>query len=64
MNFFETLIDRMKPEKEVSLYVAKMAFETYKNLANFNPDSHDVLNFERAIEDWKNRKEDIIKIIF
>ncbi len=65
--FFGRLIAFMG-ENERSLCVSKMAFETYKELANFSLD--EVLNFEeafgRAIEDWENpeRKEEILKINF
>lgn len=63
-DLFEKLVARMDPETEPSLYAAKMAFETYKNLANFNPAFVGVLEFNKAIEDWKNRKQDILEAAF
>ncbi len=63
-DLFERLIARMDPETEPSLYAAKMAFETYKKLANFNPPSVGVLEFNKAIEDWQKRKHDILETVF
>ena len=60
---FKNLVKCMEPE-ENSLFVAKMAFETYKSLTSFNPKSNDVFAFGEAIEDWKKRKEEILKIGF
>ena len=62
-NLFQKLIDCMNSDKETSLYAAKVAFETYKNLANFNPDSIGVLEFNKAIEDWNTpeRKAEILE---
>lgn len=63
-DLFEKLIARMDPGTEPSLYAAKMAFETYKKLANFNPASVGVLEFNKAIEDWEKRKQDILETVF
>lgn len=59
---FGKLLDRMNPEKENSLFVAKMALETYKDLTGFSSDG--VFDFEGAIKDWEKRKEEILKISF
>lgn len=59
--FFERLIALMS-ESERSLCVSKMAFETYKDLTGFHPQLNDVFAFEEAAEDWKQRKEEILKI--
>jgi len=61
--FFERLVVLMS-ENERSLCVSKMAFETYKDLTSFRPKSNDVFAFEEAIEDWKQRKEEVLKIDF
>lgn len=61
---FNRLIERLDPEKEKSLFVAKMAFETYKYLTGFRPESNEVFGFEDVIEDWEQRKEEILKIGF
>ncbi|MCK5608728.1 hypothetical protein KAR91_43020 [Candidatus Pacearchaeota archaeon] len=63
-DLFQKLVDIMNHEKENSLYAAKMAFETYKNLSNFNPASIGVLDFDKAIKNWENNKPDILKITF
>lgn len=63
-SLFKKLVARMDPETEFSLYAAKMAFETYKELANFNPAPVGVLEFNKAIEDWGKRKLDILEITF
>lgn len=63
-DLFEKLVARMDPETEPSLYAAKMAFETYKELANFNPPSIGVLEFNKAIEDLGKRKTEILEITF
>jgi hypothetical protein len=47
------LINLMK-ENENSLFVSKMAFETYKSLTGFS--SPGVFDFDKAIEDWNKRK--------
>src|SRR3989338_2068367 len=60
-SFYEKLISLMG-EKENSLCVSKMAFETYKDLTGFPSDG--VFDFEGAIKDWKKRKEEILKTNF
>lgn len=50
----EKLVNLMKKEKENSLFVSKMAFETYKNLTGFY--SLGVFDFGKAIKDWEQRK--------
>ncbi len=50
---YEKLVKLMKKE-ESSLFVSKMAFETYKELTGFSTDG--VFNFESAILDWEQRK--------
>lgn len=59
---FDKLIERLDLSKEKSLFVAKMSFETYKELSNFS--SPGIFDFEKAIEDWEKpeRKEDILKM--
>ncbi|MBI3618395.1 MAG: hypothetical protein HY210_09360 [Candidatus Omnitrophica bacterium] len=59
---FDKLIERLNPEKENSLFVAKMAFETYKDLTGFSSDG--VFDFAGAIKDWETRKDEILKINF
>ena len=60
-DLFQKLADIMNSKKENSLYAAKMAFETYKNLANFSPDSIGVLDFNKAIENWETKKSKILQ---
>ncbi len=60
--FFEKLIKHMNPEIENSLCVAKMALQTYADLTGFLPNG--VFDFEGAVKDWKNRRDEILKINF
>lgn len=48
--------------KEASLCVSKMALATYADLTGFSPKG--VFDFEGAEKDWKNRKDEILKINF
>ncbi len=59
--FYEKLVGLMG-EKEKSLCVSKMAFETYKDLTGFR--SEGTFDFEGAIKDWQRRQEEILKIDF
>jgi len=61
--FCDKLVNLMG-EQEPSLFVSKMALETYKALTGFS--SLGVFDFEGAIKDWENpeRKEKILKINF
>jgi len=59
---FGKLVDSMNSEKENSLLVAKLAFETFKDLTGFS--SEGVFNFEAAINNWEQNKEEILKIEF
>ncbi|MBI5024718.1 MAG: hypothetical protein HZC18_06950 [Candidatus Omnitrophica bacterium] len=59
---FDKLIERLNLEKENSLFVAKMAFETYKDLTGFSSDG--VFDFAGAIKDWETRKEKILRMNF
>lgn len=59
--FYEKLVGLMG-EKEKSLCVSKMAFETYKDLTGFR--SEGTFDFEGAIKDWQQRREEILKIDF
>lgn len=51
----EKLVNLMKKENENSLFVSKMAFETYKELTKFS--SPGVFDFNKAVEDWEKRKK-------
>ncbi len=59
---FDKLIERLNPAKENSLFVAKMAFETYNDLTGFSSDG--VFDFAGAVKDWEKRKDEILKINF
>lgn len=59
---FEKLVKHMDPKIENSLCAAKMALETYKDLAKFS--SKDVFDFSAAIKDWETRKAEILEISF
>ncbi len=61
---FEKLIERLDPGKENSLFVAKLAFETYKALTGLSPRSNNVFAFEEATKHWLGNKEEILKINF
>ncbi len=56
---FQKLIDLLDYDKEKSLFVAMIAFETYKDLTGFNPKSKHVFAFESAIKHWEENKEKI-----
>lgn len=58
---YEKLISHMG-DRETSLTVSKMAFETYKDLTEFSSDG--VFDFEGAAKDWEKRKDEILKINF
>ncbi|MDO8675351.1 MAG: hypothetical protein Q7K71_04460 [Candidatus Omnitrophota bacterium] len=61
---FDTLVSLMKEENEKSLFVSKMALNTYSELTGFSPSG--VFDFDGAINDWKSmeRKKEILKINF
>ncbi len=59
---YEKLINAMKEDKENVLGVSKLAFESYKALTGFP--SNKVFDFNGAINDWNQRKEQILKINF
>lgn len=59
---FDSLVKHMDIKYENSLFVRKMALETYKDLAGFKSDSTNVFDFISAIEDWKQRKTEILKL--
>lgn len=59
--FYEKLIRHMG-DQETSLTVSKMALETYKDLTGFS--SNGVFDFEGALKDWEERKDEILKINF
>lgn len=50
------LVKLMQVENEDNLFVAKMAFETYKALSGFRSQSSDPLDFKSAINDWSEGK--------
>lgn len=54
---YSRLVNIMK--EDGSLGVSKMAFETYKELTGYS--SNGVFDFDGAIKDWDQRKEDILK---
>ena len=62
--FLETLVFLMKEENEKSLFVSKMALDTYSELTGFQLSG--VFDFDGAINDWKNldRKKEILKANF
>lgn len=57
-DLYEKLVSLMKTENEKSLFVNKLAFETYKDLTGFHPKLDGVFNFDAAIEDWEVRKKE------
>lgn len=56
----DKLVKLMEKESENSLFVSKMAFETYKILTGFRTTG--VFDFDKAIEDWKQRKSNLYSV--